>query len=243
MSIENQQTYSANFPDTLLLDYNTSNPKLYSVNQEYSIEFGLSPENRYDFEEYTEFLNSAIRNFRNSKFYKHYKGYLYSLGINKCAFHPHIQNDSEDSTATLEMHHCMLTIFDIATLITEHYLNTLPKEIAFTEFDLVEIIKNEHKNNNVPIVFLCKNCHALFHHSFLYVEPDQIFGNYINLFYKYKNGWSNNTILEKMYRYLNRSLKENIDYQIRNRNKLLELRDSILDWSKMNNIIIENAED
>lgn len=236
------EVYSANFPDTVLLDYNTSNPKLYSTNQDYSIEFGLSPDNRYDFEEYMEFLSSAINMFHKSKFYTQYKGYLYSLGINKCAFHPYIKSDDEGTVATLEMHHCMLTIFDIAVLITEHYLNTLPKDIAFTEFDLAEVLKNEHKANNIPIVFLCKNCHALFHHSFLYVEPEQIFGNYINLFYKYKNGWTNNNILDKMYRYLNRSLEPNIDYQRKNRDKLLELRDSILDWSAMNNIVLKTEE-
>ena len=233
------EIYSANFPDTILLDYNTSNPKLYSTTMEYSIEFGLSPENRYDYEEYTEFLNSAIKNFRSSKFYKHYKNYLYSIGINKCAFHPNMQNDSDDNIVTLEMHHCMLTIYDIAMLITEHYLNTLPKEIAFTEFDLVDIIKNEHKNNNIPIVFLCKNCHNLYHHSFLYIEPDQIFGNYISLLLKYKNGWTNNSILEKIIRYLNRSLNSQ---HLKNREKLLKLRDNIINWSSINNIILKNEE-
>lgn len=233
------EMYSANFPDTLLLDYNTDNPKLYSKNQDYSIEFGLSPDNRYDFEEYTEFLWSAIRSFRSSAFYKHYKNYLYSLGINKCAFHPYIQNDNENTVATLEMHHCMLTIFDIVTLITEHYLNTLPKDIIFTEFDLVDVIKNEHKLNNIPIVFLCKNCHTLFHNSFLYVEPNQIFGNYVELFLKYKNGWTNNNILDKMCRYLSRSLDDSLSYQIKNREKLLLLRDNILDWSKNNNVILK----
>ena len=229
------EEYSANYQDITMLDYSTDNPKLFSHSELYSIEFGLSLDNKYDFEEYYEFLNSATNLFRKSKFYKHYKGYLYSLGINKCAFHPYIENTNEDEVATLEMHHCMLNIYDIAALITEHYLNSLPESQVLTEFDLAEIIRNEHKNNNIPIVFLCKDCHKKYHNSYLYVEPDQIFGNYIELLFKYKRGW-NITLLEKVYRYLNKSLPGNIEYQFKNRDKLLELRDSIKNWSIENNI-------
>ena len=147
--------YGNNYPDIILLN-NNGNPTVTSVNTDESISFALNKEGSYDLEEYRKFLDSGINLFRHSPTYKHYKAYLYSLGMNCCQFHPRIQSTEDDEIDLLEMHHCMINIYDIAILITEHTLNT---NGYITEFDLAELLKFEHINNRIPIVFLCKTCH------------------------------------------------------------------------------------
>lgn len=217
-----------NYPDIFLAnaDYN---PELHSPNSDYCIEFALTKRSSYDVEEYKLFLDSAIREFRHSRTYSHYKAYLMSIGLNCCQFHPYIQNDTEETEmASLEMHHCMLNIYDISILITEHILNTVG---AITEFDLSEILRYEHVNNRIPIVMLCKSCHQLYHHKYLYVHPNMCFGTWWELIERYKQGWTRD-ISYKLLMYLNKSFEGKFELQEEKAKKLLKLRDELLHWSE-----------
>lgn len=229
--------YDANYPGLLLTGNLIDNPEIYCQSMNYSIKFELDHDLRYDYEEYKKVIDSSIRNFRHSRTYKHYKKYLYNLGLDRCFFHPYIQAGDEEGeeVATLEMHHCMLTIYDIAVLISEHYLNTIGK---INEFDLSDMLKMEHVNNRVPLTILCKNCHQLYHDRFLYIPIDMIFGQWWELLEKYKAGWNEN-IVRKVVQYLERGIGENKTISTKERNKLLRLRQSIYDWSKRNHCTIK----
>lgn len=218
----------ARYPDIFITDAE-HNPTIISPNADYSIQFALTKEASYDLEEYKAFLDAAIREFRHSRTYSHYKAYLIGLGMNCCQFHPYIQNDSEDKKmATIEMHHCMINIYDIAILICEHYLNTIGQ---ITEFDLSEALRYEHIHNRIPIVMLCKSCHQLYHHKYLYVPPDMIFGKWWELFDAYKMGMTRD-IAFKVMMYLNKCIsEERLTKQNERNQKLLQLRENILDWS------------
>ena len=76
-------------PD-IFVENRNCNPTLSSPNSDYMIQFALTKEGAYDLEEYKKFLDSAIREFRHSRTYSHYKAYLYSIGLNRCQFHPYI---------------------------------------------------------------------------------------------------------------------------------------------------------
>ena len=205
------------------------NPLLTSPNSEYAVEFALTKEGSYDLDEYKAFLDSAIREFRHSRTYKHYKAYLYSIGLDCCQFHPNITagNDEGEEMASLEMHHCMLNIYDIAIIITEHILNTYG---AITEFDLSDLLRYEHTQNNIPVVMLCKTCHQMYHHKYLYVHPEMIFGKWWSLLERYPNGL-NRDIAYKLMMYLNNSLDGKYKFKEEQASKLLELRDKLYDWS------------
>jgi hypothetical protein len=218
--------YSANYPDILMADINT-NPRLLSPNSDYCISFKMTPEDKYDFEEYEAIIKSAVHNFRTSVRYKHYKSYLHNLGLDRCYFHPYIQSTPEFEMASLEMHHCMLTIFDITVIIAEHLLNS---GISFSEYQLTELLKQEHSANRVPITMLCKTCHQQYHHKYLYVHPEGIFGKWWELLERYPLGW-NRDIMEKVMRYLNKAVGEKFQYRVEDMKKLLELRDAVADWS------------
>lgn len=234
--------YDSNYPDILLANLD-KNPELWSPNSDYHISFALTKEGSYDLEEYKAFLDASIREFRHSRTYKHYKAYLYSIGLDFCQFHPYIQCNDEEDMASLEMHHCMLNIYDIAIIITEHILNTVG---SITEFDLSELLRIEHINNRIPLVMLCKTCHQLYHHKYMYVHPEMIFGKWWELLEQYKAGWTRET-MEKVIRYLNRGLGEKFKYRKDEIDYLLRLRDDIKDWSgvevKTNDFSSDNEKD
>ena len=220
-----------NYPDILLSNQN-NNPILHSPNSDYSISFAMTKDGSYDLEEYKLFLDSAIREFRHSRTYTHYKAYLYSLGLNCCQFHPYIMSGKDFEVASLEMHHCMLNIYQIAVLISDHLLNTYG---TLTEFDLAEILRYEHVNNRIPIVMLCKTCHQQYHHKYLYVHPNMVFGKWWELIERYPSGLKDNKdIANSLIMYLSKAINEDeVKTQERKAKYLLQLRDNIMKWSEV----------
>lgn len=213
-------------PD-IFIDNNVNNPSISSPNALYSISFGMNKEQSYDFEEYKNLIDHAVSEFRHSRTYSHYKAYLMSNGLNMCQLHPHIQNSSEEKQmATLEMHHCMLNIHEIATMMSEHYLNS---GAIITEFDISEMLRVEHTENRIPIVMLCKTCHQLYHHSYLYVHPEMIFGRWWELFDRYPLGITRD-IANKVVYYLNQASEEKFEKRKGLNEKLLSLREKMLSW-------------
>lgn len=216
--------YETNFPDLLIKNIE-ENPELSSRNSDFSISFAMTKEDSYDLEEYSLFLESAIRGFRHSVSYTHYKAYIMGLGIDCCQFHPYINSDM----ASLEIHHCMMTIYDIAMLISEHVLNTRG---MITEFDLSEILRYEHFHNNIPIVMLCKNCHDKYHNQYLYVHPNMIFGKWWTLLERYNKGIDpfTSSMIHKVITYLDQASEDKFKIKENRAKKLLELRDNIKSW-------------
>ena len=91
---------------------------------------------RYSFldtDEYINFIKNSVTRFRRSRFYKNYKSYLMSLGMYRSQLSANISSDM----ATIEMHHNILTIFDIAVILTEHELNRVG---MISSFDLVNLM-------------------------------------------------------------------------------------------------------
>ena len=65
----------ANYPDIYVAKDNL-NPTILSPNAYYNIQFALTKEASYDLEEYKNFIDSSIREFRTSRTYKSYKHVL-----------------------------------------------------------------------------------------------------------------------------------------------------------------------
>lgn len=223
-------TMEKEFPN--IFSYGGFNPTIESPSSPYSISFVQTKETLIDVDVYRNFLYSAITRVRSSAFYKHYKSHLISLGIDRCQLHPHIiaSYDGEDAVANLELHHHVLTIFDIALLISEHTLNTYG---SLSSYDLSELIKIEHKNHNVCTLFLCKTCHQLYHNNNDFKIPATLgFGKWWELLDKYKYGITRDMAI-KIYYMLKNDLK-NADDRDEKIQKMLTIRDQILNWAKYN---------
>lgn len=216
-----------------IFTYDDFNPKLCSPNSPYEIDFSQSKETLMDVDLYRKFLYSAISRFRSSAFYKHYKAHLiFDLGLDRCQLHPHITVTGEKEVASLEMHHHVLTIFDIAYIICEHTLNTYG---TLTSFDLAELIRMEHEAHRVNVVMLCKTCHDIYHDRLdNFKVPSYLgFGKWWELLDRYKYGISK-PIADKIYYMLKNDLYDQNGNEEKIM-KLLELRDNIVQWSELNN--------
>ncbi len=212
-----------NFPD-IDIENGFVNPTLTSPNSYLQLSFYLTRESAIDVETYKRFLDNAISRFRRSKRYKNYKGFLIGLGLDRCQFHGNITNEQ----ATIEMHHNMLTIFDIAVIITEHVLNT---KGYISTFDLVQLLKQEHTNHRVQLIMLSLTPHQLYHNNpDFFIHPKMCFGNWIEFLNIYNTGLTQD-IAYKLLFYLKRAeeMGESDDKD------LLNLRQTILDWSHLNN--------
>lgn len=196
------------------------NPVLGSPNSTYSIPFYQTRESLIDVDNYRQFLKNCELRIRKSETYKNYKGFIMGLGMDHCQVHGFINSEM----ATLEMHHAILTLFDICLLVAEHKLNTIG---YVTTFDVVQAVKDEHKNGNIALVMLSKTPHQLYHaDKTFFIHPDMCIGNWVELIKKYDQGLTQDLAFNLLY-YIKRAIKEGCS----NDHEMLNLRDKIMDWS------------
>lgn len=200
-----------------------ANPVLSSPNSVYAISFYQTRDTLMDIDTYRVFLKNCESRFRHSITYTNYKGYLIDIGMNRCQVHGYITSDMEG--VSIEMHHAILTLFDICLLITEHMLNTVG---YVTTFDVVQALKEEHKANNIALVMLSKTPHQMYHaeSSQFFIHPSMCFGNWPKLLEKYKLGLTQDVAFKVLY-----YLKKAIEIDGTNDNGLLDLREKIKEWS------------
>lgn len=215
-----------------IIVYGGNNPTLGSPSSPFTIQFYQTRETLMDVEVYKRFLENAISAFRKTGTYKHYKAYLMDeIGMDRCQFHSALKSsqDKSEKMVTLEMHHTILTIFDIALIITEHIINTVG---YITTFDLIYLLKYVHKENKVAVVMLSKTSHQLYHNtSEFYIHPSMVFGRWWEFLDEFKYGITKD-IANKLIWYLNTA----IDKGESDDGGLLNLRESIKDWSYLNDM-------
>lgn len=220
-----QQT---NYPDIFV--YNDENPTLTSPNSPFEVPFAQTRDTLLDVETYKHFLENAIQRFRRGKTYKHYKAHLMGMGLNRCQYHSNIRSSEEEEMATIEMHHHVLTIFDIALIITEHILNTCG---AITTFDLVELLKIEHTEHRICTVMLSKTAHQLYHNDPNFIIPIKMgFGDWCEFLSRYRTGITRDIAMKVMYTV--KKEFESGEINERNTLQLLSIRNNILNWSEYN---------
>ena len=197
-----------------------NNPTLYSPNSTYAISFYQTRDSLIDADSYRSFLKNIENRVRSSVAYSHYKSYLMDNGLDHCQIHGYINS----TMATLEVHHAIITLFDIALMISEHYLNTTG---YVSTFDVVQTIINEHKENHIALVMLTKTPHQVYHNdSSIFIHPDMCIGNWPILIERYKDGLTQDLSFKLLY-----YIKRAIDLGQTDDSGLLDLREKIIDWS------------
>lgn len=197
-----------------------NNPVLYSPNSTYAIGFYQTRDSLVDADTYRIFLKNIESRVRKSIAYKHYKAHLMDNGLDHCQIHGYINSTMAD----LEMHHAILTLFDIALMISEHYLNTTG---YVSSFDVVQTIINEHKENHIALVMLTKTPHQIYHNdNSFFIHPDMCIGNWPVLIDRYKDGLTQDVSFKLLY-----YIKRAIEIGKTDDAGLLELREKIKDWS------------
>lgn len=235
---ENTKIVSSNEPIDVYLAQEFINGSstinaIISPNAPYALPFYQTRETLLDVERYKHFIDNSIARFRKSRAYKGYKSYLMTLGLNRCQIFGNISDDMAD----IEMHHNFLTIFDIGILISQHVLNTVG---MITTFDLVSLLIQEHRNNNIPIVMLSKTAHQIYHDNpDFYIPLSMTFGQWWNLLAKYRYGITLD-IAYKVIKYINNCQKNNEMKDV----EYFRLKEEIKNWGYYNeyanNTILSN---
>lgn len=199
------------------------NPIVTSPNSTFSISFYQTRDSLMDIDTYRSFLKNCESRFRHSATYSNYKGFLIGLGMDRCQVHGFIHADMQG--VDIEMHHAILTLFDITLMITEHLLNTVG---YVSTFDVVQALKEEHKANNIALVMLSKTPHQVYHSdpNTFFIHPSMCFGKWPVLIEKYKYGLTQDVSFKLLY-----YLKKAIETGGTTDNGLLELREKIKEWS------------
>ena len=190
---------------------------------EYPLMFYQTRDSLADVDRYKSFIDNCVSRFRRSRAYKGYKAYLMCLGLDRCQ----INGNISDGMANVEMHHNFLTIFDITILISQHILNTVGR---CTTFDIVQLLIQEHRNNNIPIVMLSETAHQLYHSDpDIYIPISMTFGQWWDLLLKYRYGITLD-IAYKVVKYIDNCQKNNELTDV----SYYQLSDTIKSWGDYN---------
>lgn len=226
--MENSNEYSNyyGYADIYTMD-NDINPIIVSPNTFLQLPFMQTRETLSDPETYRRFIINCESRFRKSAFYKNYKSFLYSIGMDHCQVHGNISNEM----ASLEMHHNMLTLFDIIFIITEHMLNA---GYCVNTYRIVQITKQEHTKHHIQLVMLSRTPHQAYHNSNnqFYISPSMCFGDWYTFLQTYKLGITKDIAL-KIITYLDKSIQNGNKTED---NNLLNIRNEVLSWSQYNDI-------
>ena len=197
------------------------NPTISSPFSPFVIQFYQTPDSLNNIEDYRTFLKNVESAFRTSREYKAIKARLIESGMTNCQVHGNLNSEMVD----IEMHHNMLTLFDLAMIITEHLIRTTGKA---STFDVVRLLIDAHNNNEVLLIMLSKTPHQVYHNNpefFLFFY--MCIGEPWKFLEKYKYGITQD-IAYKILRYLRQEEKNNGKI---NDQGLLNIRNSILSWS------------
>ena len=205
-----------------------SNPFISCSDNPKILQFKQTKESLLNVDEYRAFLSNAISNFRKTRTYRNYKSFLMSLGLDRCQVHGNINSEM----ATIEMHHNMLTIFDIAYIITSHITNT--SDDGISTFDLVYLLKKVHKEHKVQLVMLSLTPHQLYHNTDqLSIPPEMCFGDWYSFLQEYRYGISKDIAYKILF-----YLKEFQQNDFGPNYDILKIRQDIVNWSEWNDRIV-----
>lgn len=199
------------------------NPTLISPTSPFSLPFYQTRQTLEDPELYQNFLQNAVREFRKTRVYTHYKSFLMELGMDRCQLNSNLTSDM----VTLEMHHNVLTIFDIALILCEWLLATTG---YVTTFDLIYLLRQEHTNHRVQLVMLNITKHQQYHNTDdIFIHPSMCFGKWWEFLELYNRGITKE-IAKKLIFYINESMRVEGSTD----GELSKLREKIKDWSEYN---------
>ena len=198
-------------------------PTIYFPKCEYPLMFYQTRDTLADIDKYKAFIDNCTHRFRKSRTYKSYKSYLMSMGLDRCQ----VMGNIQDGMADIEMHHNFLTIYDITILISQHILNTVGR---CTTFDIISLLMQEHRNNNIPIVMLSETVHQLYHDNpDFYIPISMTFGKWWDLLIKYRYGITLD-IAYKVVKYIKNCQRNNELNSI----EFFKLSDDIKNWGEYN---------
>lgn len=163
-------------------------PKIDSDEAPYYLEFDKTEDYFAYFDNEITFIKKAEALVRKHEFIrKTYPKYLKEVvGLKECQLMPGIHADDKGKIS-IEMHHGpVLTLFDTVEIVTSYLRATGAKDI--NTFTVANRVVEEHRLNNVRVMFLSKSVHQKVHDDGIFINYRQGFGDTIRFLNKYKEG-------------------------------------------------------
>ena len=140
-----------------------------------------------DGQAYSKFIKGVEKACRTSEDYKRYIGYVRNeVGLDRCSFLGNVEGE----VAELEFHHYPFTLYECASIITDHVIARGGK---VSTLSVAKELMDAHYRNLVGGVMLSKTAHDLAHAGKLFVNLNQVFGNVNGFVERYKDGITQET--------------------------------------------------
>ncbi len=204
-----------------------TNPTIDADTSDFEIPFYKDAEYFANIDNFIRFIKACERMARTSKYYSRYVKYIkQDVGLRACQVLSNIEEEEDDSTGLIEMHHGpILTLFDYASIITDYLLFHNKKVNTFI---VADILMEEHYNNNVQVVMCSETVHEQIHLNTIFINLKQGWGNINNFLEKYYDGINADQI-----RKINNYIKSSIKFNSTD-NDTLKLTGVVKKWSKEN---------
>jgi hypothetical protein len=127
-----------------------------------------------DAKAYIAYIRNVERHVRSSYEYREYVKYLKeSMNQSHCVF---LRNVSyKNKSASIELHHCPLTLWDVVDL---HIRRALDVDATVRTFEIVERVLLDHQQNRIGLVPLSKTVHELVHDGSVFVPLNFVYGDW-----------------------------------------------------------------
>lgn len=199
-------------------------PRVDSDNANYYLEYDKSEEYFSYFDNEIAFYKGVESLVRKHSFIRtKYPKYLKEVvGLNTCEVLSGIEADDKNKVS-IEMHHGpILTLFDICEIVTNNFREHGAKDI--TTFKVANEVVEQHRQNNVRVIFLAKSVHQKVHDEGIYLNYRQGFGDTIKFLELYKDGVDKNMKI-KISEYIAWSMEHDSSDQ-----DILRLADTMREW-------------
>lgn len=175
-------------PGIIFDKIDTPHPTVDSDNAGYYIEFDKSDDYFSYYDNEIAFYKGVEKAVRKHDFIKRiYPKYLKEIvGLKTCEVLSGIEADDKNKVS-IEMHHGpILTLFDTCEIVTKHMRANNVRNI--NTFSVAKVVVEQHRQNNVRVMFLAKSVHQKVHDDGIYINYRQGFGDTLTFLELFKDG-------------------------------------------------------
>lgn len=132
---------------------------------------------------FDKFVKYCERLIRTSPEYREYVKYLREhLDMQSCTFLTGV----EAGSAALEIHHSIVTLYDITEAVVRRKLARLRPGERFSAMTIANEVVLRHYENSVPLVPVSNTAHQMVHSGLVEVLASQVFGDLPRLVRRYR---------------------------------------------------------
>ena len=170
-----------------------------------------------DIDRYRKFIKETEKLIRHSVDYSNFISVI-SETLDHCQFLGHISKYD----AKLECHHNFFSLYDYVAVVTNALLERGEK---VTTFKVAKLVMQEHYDEHVNLVMLCKTAHEAVDTGEIFINLSQGVGNLNEFLKKYRDG-----LTEPYIDKLNEYIKMSRQFRSTD-NRIFELEDAMVNWS------------